>query len=299
MNQNDLCLTSFTGFTVTISKGFEILKTPYNYSAYTRWRAYIKMDLILALGKADTNENDLPSILMIIKKYISHFCLSQDAKIILHRIDYRFDAVVEDERIRNILFKIFKKSYTKKYAMIQIKKIKSKPIPTTAYFYSKSKKVNVYDKQEERNAKGIIPMEYEENVIRFETQILGKHIYNKKRNKGLPRDLESYFTTDMFKSYMTKLIVKIFHKGDFYSFSGAKKIITESQVFKQKDLNSVFEFIKYISDSRSVTKAKEKFGKYTSDRYIRMLEQIGVNPLIIPKNDNIKMISNPFKDLYE
>jgi hypothetical protein len=157
----------------------------------------------------------------------------------------------------------------------------------------------VYDKGDERLSKGIEAKSYENNVIRFEARLFSSHIYyNLKSKKRISRLLENYITDDMYDKYMLKMIIQIYYMGDFYNQYHAERIIRDSSEIRDRDKDGIIEFIKNISCKRSVTKACEQISKYTAQRYLQKLQEIGINPILIPKSTGFTYIDNPLKGFY-
>ena len=132
--------------------------------------------------------------------------------------------------------------------------------------------------------------------MRFEAQVKKPHLRYKKIKNNVQLELEEYFTFEKYKEYMQKMIIKAVGKSDFYNFYHAKKIINSSSI-KNKDKNELIAFLKYTSEKRSLSKTKDAYGRYKYDKYIGILEELGVNPIIIPEKEKVSYLPNPLRGL--
>lgn len=259
---------------------------------------YLKVDVIKLLGKFNIIESDCPNVISAIDSFIKNkFKLSiMDFKLI--RIDYRFDAKIQNVTDRNALLKL-----------LQIKSLKSfghkKRIPigvSSIYYNSKSIKILIYDKELERYEKGIPPLDDEKSVVRFEIAILNKHINYRKRKYKIEAVLENYMKAELFQKYIFD-IVKIVKPGNFYKITEARKIITKSDL-SDKNKQLLDDFLIDVSRS-SLSEVKNKniggtkvYTKYTFDKLLKLLETLQINPVLIPKNwECSSKIDNPFKNI--
>lgn len=297
IDQITLGLSRYEAITLNVSKGIrksnrkELLVTPNKY--FTKvWRAKLVVDFIKLLGDANITESDIAEICYKLDDYLCNFVVSSGNDLELRRLDYRFDAYIDDEIVRNVLIKLFKKCLTKKHYMVK----KATTSKTSVTYSSKSRHNNTYDKEAERKEKEQPIKVYERNILRFEAQILNSHIYYLKKSQGLQKLLENYFFEDMYQKYMRNMIVNTFYQGDYYNFRNASKLINQS--VESKTAKKILDFMLNISKLRSVSKAMAVIGKYKYDKYVNILQNVGVNPILIPKEHKIPHIKNPLKPLY-
>ena len=105
---------------------------------------------------------------------------------------------------------------------------------------------------------------------------------------------------------MIKNIQKIVYKGDYYNIYHADKIIENSKL-KEIDKKLIRDFLIDVSKSgitgAKFKKKKDKTLKYTNYKYnkaIKLLEELNINPILIPKNlkapngKSYSYIKNPF-----
>lgn len=297
INHITLGLISHEAITLNISKGNrksnrqELLVAPNKY--FTKvWRAKLVVDFIKLLGSPNISESDIAEISYKLDDYLGNFVVSSGNNLELRRLDYRFDAYIDDEIVRNLLIKLFKKCLTKKHYMVRT----TTTFKTSVTYSSKSRSNNIYDKEAERKDKKKSIKVYEKHVLRFEAQILSSHIYYLKKSQGLQKVLENYFFEDMYRKYMKNMIVNTFYQGNYYNSRMASKLIYQS--VEPKTAEKILDFMISISKLRSVSKAMAVIGKYKYDKYIKILQNIGVNPILIPKEHRIPYIENPLKLLY-
>lgn len=267
------------------------------------WWMFVHIDFIKLLEKSNIQEKDLKDIQRKINYYLYFIFDPNDKSLTLIRLDFRFDAVVPLKEHRELLLKLYKKT-AEKYGF----KRKYDLYETSIYFNSESVKIICYDKEAERKAKGEDIRPYEENVLRFEVCLLNRHLNYMKKTYGLEKCLESYMNNEFWTKYMKGNICPIFFKGNYYKINTATKIIEESN-FKDRDKKKLRNFLCDVSkhgihgvkrlmvkDSKGIL--KPKYSKYLFSKYIRMLEELNINPILIPKNYKVafgkdKFISNP------
>jgi len=105
---------------------------------------------------------------------------------------------------------------------------------------------------------------------------------------------------------MLSNIQKIVYKGDYYNIREANKIINKSSL-SDKNKQFVREFLIDVSKN-SITGAKKltidnskiKYTDYKFKKALSILEELNINPILIPKNkeylgtERIFYIKNPF-----
>lgn len=267
--------------------------TKANYPNYQEvWRGFLVVDFIELLGKTDIRENDLQDAVNKIEDYLLRF-IKSNGTLQLIRIDYRFDAYIHNETERALLLKLYKKCSNKTNYM------KKRNYKTSIVYSSKSRRDNIYDKESQLLDTCKEAKEYEKGVLRFEAQILPRHIYYQLKSNHIERSLASYFTQDMYVQYMEKMIISVLFRGDYYNEYHAKKLLMKSKHFKEREKEEALAFMILISKFRNISKAIESFGKYKANKYIKKLQAEDINPIIIPKNEIVTQMENPLKKLYD
>jgi len=258
---------------------------------YGKWFLSMVIDVILLLSTPNINESDyekierkIKFILMDIFGHSTHF-----KDHVLLRIDYRFDVVIKDRDIRKLLMDLYKKTtktyrFQRKY-LGKLKNGSFVPYETTVYHSSKSVKSIVYLKEEERIAKGERIQSYEKGVVRYEVQVLEDHLYYMERKNPKvqrPRKLEFYLKEDIYKEYFRKYMSHIYHLGDFYKIDFAREKLRATSLSTNEKMKLV-EFLKQISFNDMDSPLK-KMSKPTLKKRLEMLKNVGINPILIPKN---------------
>jgi hypothetical protein len=276
-----------------------------SYKGNDDWNIHLKVDVIKMLKRGEINEEDYRLIESNIRDFlIVLFGSSEYFDLhILTRIDYRKDVKLLDRKERKLLFHLFEK-YAKKYRYKE--KLKwgkdenGTPFKyeTSQYHKNKSIELIVYSKEDERLEKGKKIQEYDKNIIRYELRLKNKHLNSMKREDkgcGRPKRLETYFSAQLWKEYMGKHVLPIVHKGDYYKITVAEKMIEDSH-FSRRKKESLRSFLVTISKG-SIDTPKKHMSKPTYRKYLRDLESIGVNPILIPKNhsDFPDYMKNPFQ----
>src|SRR5690625_3175849 len=279
------------------------------------WYLQIKIDAVKVLNRGTINDEDYDLIESDIRNFLNyHFgnCYHYDYHT-LTRIDYRIDVEVPNPQHRELLFYLMEK-YTLRYAYK--KKIKwgkdkngePKKYETSQYHKCKSSELIIYSKIDERKAKGETIQPYDKNIVRYELRLKNAHLNSMRRKGkgGKPKQLKVYFSKQLMEEYMKKHVRPIVHTGDYYKINEAEKIISNSS-FSRRKKERLREFLVTISKGTIDTplkKPKEEGGisRPTYRQYLRDLESLGINPILIPKNLSTENYSsfpsfmeNPFK----
>lgn len=159
------------------------------------------------------------------------------------------------------------------------------------------------NKEVERIANGEELQPYEKGRIRYELRLRNSHLNSMKRKdkgKSRSKELRTYFSYQLWKEYMTKHVPPIVHLGDYYKITEGEKVIEESH-FSKKKKEELRAFLVMISKG-SIDTPKKHMSLPTYRKYLRDLESIGINPILIPQNLSTKNytsfpcnLKNPFK----
>jgi len=269
------------------------------------WNIHLKIDIVRLLRKSDITEKDYPIVEAQIRKFLiaqfghsSHFDQHR-----LTRIDYKLDVVIPNKNHQKLIFHLFEK-YTKKFRFKEMikygKNDKGEAIKyeTSQYHKNNSVEFIIYSKEDERLAKNEIIEPYEKDVIRYELRLKNRHLNAMKRTdgkgKGRPKKLIEYFKEDLYREYMCEHITPIARKGDYYKITKAEQIL-ESSHFTRKKKEKLRSFLIEISKN-GIDSPKENLSAPTYRQYLKDLESIGINPVLVPKNrtDFPTFMKNPF-----
>jgi hypothetical protein len=294
----------FPGVTMSIS-----------HSGYGKWMLYMVVDAILLLGKPDITEADNEPLKREIKYILwnlfGHSSHYKDH--ILQRIDFRYDVQVKDKNNRMLLMDLYKKltdsyRFQKKF-LGMLENGTFMPYGTTIYHSSSSIESIVYLKQEEREDKGEKVEYYEKDVVRYEIHVMEDHLYYMERKSEIqrPRKLEAYLKEAVYKEYFQKYMSHIYYPGDFYKIDAAREKLKSSSL-SSKDKSKLVQFLKQVSSHSIDTPKKKKqknedrtkkISEGTFKKRLAMLQNVGVNPILIPKNYRPKapsFLENPLND---
>ncbi|AOM82063.1 hypothetical protein [Salisediminibacterium beveridgei] len=285
-----------------------------NQQAKGRYYLSMHIDIVKILGRSDIDESDFTAVERQINSMI--FKIFMDWRAIqnafLVRIDYRYDIQITDPNQRKLLFHLYGKlaqqhGHLKKHTG----KLKSdgtyEAYETSVYHSSKSSGTLVYDKEAHLADIGLEVMPYEESVLRFEVKLSKAHLdYKMNPKKCLntrDRQLKEYFKRSVFHEYMYRMLKPIYFQGDFVKLTEAKKRIERSTLTPyQKD--KLIDLLKKINYSKATVSSPVKKGnvsKPTFKKYLRLLEELSIHPITIPKNikGSPKSIPNPLSLLFD
>jgi len=284
---------------------FSIYRTPIG-------RPYLSLiiDCMKLLNKSDMVDEDylklernIKQILMDIFGHINHFDFHT-----LKEIDYKIDTIVENEKHREQLFKLYNK-LTKSFRFQKFKNGHTTDnkefniYMTTIYHLSDAIIVRCYDKEQERIDKGEPVLPHEMGVMIFEIAVKQKHIYYRSDKKHCPdpidRKLKEWFKEEIWEQYFSYYLSPIYKSGDFYKLSKARSIINSSTLNPSMK-TKLIEFLKTISRGDLDTPLKKGMNRKTYNSRIKRLEKLGINPILIPENtkDVPNILTNPLKDFF-
>lgn len=204
-------------------------------------------------------------------KYID---IENHEQIKLTRIDYKKDFYTEYKNLYiELLAKTSPKGHLKPYAN------------SDTYYISNSYNINLYNKLEEREAKEQDTTDIE-NLLRFEIQLKKDRIYYNFKHDGIIPILKNYWSMADYNYYLNYCLHDIIYKGNYYNLYHAKNKIN-LEIDKSKTVKkNLIEFITYISIN-GIAEAKKQF-KSSFKNYIKYLNDIEVNPVLIAKNKSIQ-----------
>lgn len=291
MGNHDLGIYEYNGITVTI-----LCKETHKHHLFNNdsqaWYADIKLNFVDLLQKNNLNQADVQECYKLIDEFLSKFCFANHQDVLIESLEYSWDVYVENKDERKALLEIFHRSIEKSNRLV-----KKDYYENTMYHECASQKKKVYDKQGERRYKKIIPKTFEMNSIRFESVIKKSHLYYNYKHCGLKMTLDNYLTRDMYNKYMAPFVNDIYFNADYYNIYYAKKIINDAKCVRKKDKNELIGFLTSISHKRSIIKVKEEIGYYRFKKYIGLLMEININPIVIPKTMNISHIKSPVNSI--
>lgn len=197
----------------------------------------------------------------------------------LNRIDYKQDIITEH---KDTYIKLIKKGSNNYRSLRQYNKYKS-----SVYYNSKSTNINIYDKQQElldTDINNLVDIKQYENMIRFEVQLKRNKLYYIEHSEGICRELQNYFTENDRDYYLNTNLKNIIYNGDYYNIYHSRKILQEQ--YTNNMTEKLVELQKQIS-VYGISDAKQEYNQATFRNYINKIQDAGVNPILIPKNEGI------------
>lgn len=258
----------------------------YNYySAYNCLKIVVNSNKIL--NKNGVVDEDYNKFIEAYKKKFYKIFQFTDPLKKLSRVDFKVDMKTEN---KELYLKLLHKSHTK-YRHLKQKK----EYADSVYFQSKSININLYDKEKELINKnnGSTDIDEYADVLRFEVQVKRPIIRTniKKDGLGLVDDLVNYFKSIDRDYYLNKYLKNIVYSGDYYNQYHSEKVL--KNYYNQDKVNKLIELQKQISKV-GITSAKENYSPETFRNYINQIQEAGVNPILIPKNEGITNLSSIF-----
>ena len=251
----------------------------------------IKVDALKFFRTENTSSQQFRVIIRLLDQLLGYGNFSVD-DMTVSRVDYCYNIRIEDEDTRLILFDLLQKCPTR--AIYTVRDVKYK---TSIYSRSKSKTVNVYDKNTERSVKFFVSgnsknlaKNFERDIVRMELQIKKGHLkYMAKQ--GVARSAKNWINAETERHYLQKMY-GMFPKGDFYALDAAEHIVSYSNLTKTTKRHLI-DFLREIAQNDMDT-AKRKICYNTYRRYLNILADLGVNPITIPRDCGLSYIQSPF-----
>lgn len=251
---------------------------------------HIHVDFLKVLNKSEVIESDIDNILDAIDFELFPI-LFRRYQLILVRVDYKYDAVIESEAERAMIIELCKRNKTTANYM----KLTNR-FSCGVRYENKNKVFNIYDKERERKDNNCEILDYEINVLRFEAQIKNPHLDFKKYKYNVKKELQEYMTEEKYKYYMKKMIIETCNIGDYYDRYRYHKIINNSDK-KEKVKKELIDFLAFNGRHKNLTLSYQKFGRYKYEKYIDILNELSINPVPIPEKTGFKKIENPLAKL--
>lgn len=183
-----------------------------------------------------------------------------------------------------------------------------------------STKLMLYDKtkQVENTYLDIRQRDYERlhseacNIVRFEYQCKRQKVHAIRRSRGFDsRSIRNYLSEDLAFSLLLKSYEDAIGRGDFYKVKEIDSKINDSDLRKSTK-EKLKEFVRFVANTRprSLHRARERFieaptageGQIrgtanTFNNRCRMLRELGIHPLSIPRSKHLDYLENPINQL--
>lgn len=286
---------------IEFSEGTITCQSPLFYGIRIRVnpaRVFTENDFI-SLTKSKDVERFFNEINLLLKKIAFNFPDFEDFS--LNRIDYSYNCNLGDqEKVSKYLSLISKGYVPKKYNVEKFNnangfKIAHNTVAIAAY----NKMAQIQDQEKYFNNYAII--EKANGILRFEIQVEYMKAYSIMKNNDFKNIKEFLNSTDeiatkLFSFYLPKIVFK----GDYYSYNMAKQKVLECKA-KKRIQQHMLEFLYLATKCKNLNSVKKKLQKDSGlsscqiDYCIERFNDIGVNPVTIPRTYREQLIINPLK----
>lgn len=233
------------------------------------------------LGKRDVSIKDKEIYKNIVLEIVKEV-IEKDVSIELSRIDYCIDIFLKNEEELKTYIEILKK-YKHKYKYMRLEKSYDTSLYLTNGYGQFT--FNFYDKYAESKN----PVD--KNILRLEIQVNTPKL-KKEAKKGIPKILDEYWSKKAMKEYYFEVLKGYIYEGRYYKKGKIYKVINNSDL--EKDYKrKLKKFIRDV-DSKGIDEIiKTKLlCRTTIEKYIKMLVNLGVNPVPIPNESGFDELDN-------
>lgn len=233
------------------------------------------------------------------------------------RLDYTFDFRFDDETEKRMFLKLTKATSSNvRRKAIRLKNVKLKEQSTAEA--NGSAKIIFYDKEEEVKKMYTASSAYDnlcktsQGIVRFELQCESRKIKSIKKSCGFEsRSILNYLDNRIATELMKKAYVETVGKGRFFNCSRAASYLNKANL-KPKKRADLYNTMRLIAQARhlSVARVQAENGtkikntnvivkccQATFRARIKELQNLGINPVFIPKDSRIKEMDNPWNQL--
>ncbi|MBO5003936.1 MAG: hypothetical protein J6D03_01465 [Clostridia bacterium] len=230
--------------------------------------------------KVGYREEYMKRLKQIIKEVIGREI--EDRELILNRIDYKVDIKLSDSELK--IFKQLKDKHNSIYKGMS----KKENYETSVHLDNENGQTNInsYSKFDEcKNVKYW-------NIWRVEVQVKQKKLYNNLTRYGIERTLDNYWSLDNFNENYFDFLQDYFFLGDYHRLDICREKIKKSTYSKTVKKN-LCQLVTRIN-RMGMTETKKKYGYnyMTWNKYIGLLNDIGVNPVTIDMESEVTFMEN-------
>jgi len=222
----------------------------------------------------------------------------------LRRIDFCLNIPLNDPALVKLYIKLLKNYHSYKgFQMLQLQDKDGIDYPheNNTILRCGSVTLYVYDKYSEMNSKEIYPEEdidQSHGVLRVELRLSNAKIYHEKQRLEIESTIDflnasKAIAQDKFEKYLKNL----FCEGGYYSYEKAIEIIDESEC-TPKTKDRLKTLIGYVSNRHGMVPAidammlNDGYNPRKIDNMIEKLNELGVNPVTIPRRDKAEYLPN-------
>ena len=259
----------------------------WNYYTYGKGCLTLQTHTFTILKKIDVTENDVTEYLNTLERIIKEIVNLDDIKLTLTRCDYCIDLKIPSEEELNEIFILLNKHCTK------FRYIESRQQYENGIYLVRPKSsmcINIYNKYEQLlNVYGTEDVNFK-NVVRMELQLKNSKLKRLYKRDELERNILTYWNRETMEKQYFNYLQDYLYKGDYYKLSKAISLILASP-YSNTVKKGLINFIKVVN-LHGMTKASSTCSYNTIKKYIRLLDQIKVNPITIDDDSAIVKITN-------
>lgn len=133
-----------------------------------------------------------------------------------------------------------------------------------------------------------------ENVIRVEVRAKNKRLnYNKNNTFKLSKTVDSYYVENIADEHFKKYVEPIFYTEPFYRLDYALLAIKSDRRLSETEAEKLSQLVIDIN-KKGYTKAKAEYNYCddTFEKHIKLLRNIGINPITFDENIDIAILHN-------
>ena len=257
----------------------------------------IFVDCLEHLQKVNMEPSDIPVIRAAILDVIAPLEISME-ELALESIDYCQNVVVMDPEERRLAMRLWHK--TSRH-FLKAERMDPKHSENENRLYYKCRddfyRVQLYNKQTEREDKGLDTASYELGVLRLEYQLRRDHLLYHWQRYGTPCSFDAWADWSLRANYMQQT-ERLFFRGDFYTLRRAETLLRKAGL-SPKECREIRQFMANTSKSDIDYAVKQAGSKYFVNKYIKQLTDLGISPIPIPQNARTPYLANPFRQFYE
>lgn len=208
------------------------------------------------------------------------------------RIDYAIDIVTEDIGIYISLIKN-SRIYRPKFCQSRI-------YETSVYQMYRTYRLNIYDKEEERANTKPVEIDKYKNLLKIEVQSDKEKLkYLQRKYKLKERKLLHYLNQEIALDLIINYLEKSIGKVDHYKYSVAVAIVDCAPINK-KLKTSLKKTLNIIYNQRNLNDVIDSYkNTITIKRQLKILNDIGINPLLLPDDCTKEVLPNLIKLINE
>lgn len=235
------------------------------------------------LGVNEVTNKDYIQFENQIMEYINPLKLSLD-NLILTRIDYKLDTRLSEIEMQEYLY-IFSKLRQSYYSLKKrVYWNEDKSGVESVYYKGTRFNINVYDKQNQLNKRGIHDPMYAD-TLRIELQVKTRELTSYCTAYGVTKRLINFWDMSVRNYFFDYILIERFlYSGDHFNLEMIESMLIDVKLsIKQK----IIKFCASIGDT-DITEATKTLSRGTSAKYIKELNDRDINPIPITRLNNLR-----------